>query len=359
MKQTVESIMKSFQNSGKKHLVITGKLKSGKTSRLLEIVKLFTGEEELPGISTYAVPYQYALLRENGTEVEKKIGEFSDRMHPVEEGFLELGVPALERAIESESEWVSIDELGFLEANCELFKTTVTRLFDSKRVLAILRKQEIPFLEEIKQREDVFVVDIEEEKARIGCVIMASGVSKRFGSNKLLQNLAGKTLIERVLELTEGDLFAKRVVVTRTEEVASICKDKNIPVILHTYPNRNEAVKLGIEYLKDMDGWVFCPCDQPLLKRESLEHLLEVPYIHDDLIARLHWEDSVGTPIFFGKTYYEELCNLPEKKGGAYVAKKNPEKVSLVSVLDEKELWDLDTPEDLSAFLDAYKIGFH
>lgn len=356
MKQTVESIMKSFQNSGKKHLVITGKLRSGKTSRLLEIVKLFTDEEELPGISTYAVPHQYAILRENGTVIEKKIGEYSDRMYPVEEGFLELGVPALERAIESDSEWVSIDELGFLEANCEMFKTTVTRLFDSKRVLAILRKQEIPFLEEIKQREDVFVVDIEKEKARIGCIIMASGVSKRFGSNKLLQNLAGKTLIDRVLELTKGELFEQRVVVTRTEEVAFICKEKNIPVILHTYPNRNEAVKLGIEYLKEMDGWVFCPCDQPLLKRESLENLLDVPYIHDDLIARLHWEDSVGTPIFFGRKYYEELCNLPEKKGGSYVAKQHPENVKLVTVMDEKELWDLDTPEDLPVFLESISV---
>lgn len=356
MKQTVESIMKSFQNSGKKHLVITGNIRTGKTSRLLEIVKLYTDKEELPGISTYAVPYQYAMLRENGTVIEKKIGEFSDRMYPVEEGFLKLGIPALERAIESDSEWVSIDELGFLEANCERFKTTVTRLFDSKRVLAILRKQAVPFLEEIKQREDVFVVDIEEEKARIACIIMASGVSKRFGSNKLLQNLAGKTLIDRVLELTEGELFEQRVVVTRTEEVAFICKEKNIPVILHTYPNRNEAVKLGIEYLKEMDGWVFCPCDQPLLKRKSLENLLDVPYIHDDLIARLHWEDSVGTPIFFGRKYYEELCNLPEKKGGSYVAKQHPENVKLVTVLDEKELWDLDTPEDLPVFLKSISV---
>jgi molybdenum cofactor cytidylyltransferase len=342
--------MKSFQNSGKKHLVITGKLRSGKTSRLLEIVKLFTNQEELPGISTYAIPYQYAMLRENGTDTERRIGEFTDRMYPIQEGFRELGVPALERAIESEAEWASIDELGFLEANCEPFKNVVIKLFNSKRVLAILRKQAIPFLEEIKQREDVFVVDIEEETARIGCIIMASGVSRRFGSNKLLQEVEGKTLIDRVLELTEGDLFTKRVVVTRTEEVATICKEKNIPVILHSYPNRNEAVKLGIESLKEMDGWVFCPCDQPLLKRESLENLLATPYIHDDLIARLHWEDSLGTPIFFGKKYYEELCNLPEKKGGSYVAKQHPEKVTLVSVLDEKELWDLDTPEDLRRF---------
>ena len=40
MKQTVESIMKSFQNSGKRHLVLTGNLRSGKTTRFREIVKI-------------------------------------------------------------------------------------------------------------------------------------------------------------------------------------------------------------------------------------------------------------------------------------------------------------------------------
>ncbi len=351
MKQTVESIMRSFQNSGKRHLLITGTFRSGKTTRFQEIVKLLTEENELPGISTYAISRQCAMLRENRTKTERKIGEFTDWMYPVEEGFLELGVPALERAMESDSEWVSIDELGFLEAEIELFKNTVLKLFEKKRVLAILRKQEIPFLEELKQREDVFIVDLNEDKARIGCVIMASGLSKRFGTNKLLQDIDGKMLIDRVLELTEGELFAGRVVITRTEEVASICKEKQIPVILHTCPNRNDTVRLGTEYLKEMDGWVFCPCDQPLLKRESIEKLLDAPYVHDDLLARLHWKETLGTPIFFGKKYFDELCNLPEKKGGSYIVKKNPEKVQLVSVQDEKELWDLDTPEDLNVFI--------
>lgn len=350
MRQTVESIMKSFQNSGKKHLLITGNRGVGKTTRFREIVKIFTEENELPGISTYAVPREYVMLRENGTETERKIGVFSDWMYPVAEGFLELGIPALERAKESNSEWVSIDELGFLESDNLPFQKAVQELFDTKRVIAILRKQEIPFLEALKQRKDAFVIDLDEEKARIGCIIMASGLSQRFGKNKLLQTVNGKTLLERVLDISDGDLFEKRVVVTRTEEVAAFCREKNIPVILHAYPGRNDAVRLGIEFLKEMDGWIFCPCDQPLLRRESIENLLDVPYVHEDLIARLHWEETVGAPIFFGKKYFEELCNLPDKKGGSYVSKQHLEKVELVSVQDEKELWDLDTQEDLALF---------
>ena len=350
MRQTTESIMRFFRNSGKKHLIITGEIGVGKTTRFKEIVKEFTKEQELPGITTYVVPNEYVMLRENGTQKERMIGQFINEMYPVEVGFTELGIPALERALAGNSEWVTIDELGFLESENREFQKTVREVFDTKRVIAVLRNQDLSFLNSLKQREDVLVVDLDDSKARIGCVIMASGLSQRFGRNKLLQIVNGKTLLERILDATEGDMFAKRVVVTRNEDVAEICKAQNVPVILHTYPNRNDTVRLGTEFLKEMDGWVFCPCDQPLLKRESLENLLNVPYVHEDLIARLHWKETMGTPIFFGKKYFEDLCSLPEKKGGSYIVKQHLDKVRLVSVQDERELWDLDTQEDLKLF---------
>ncbi len=186
---------------------------------------------------------------------------------------------------------------------------------------------------------------------KIGCVIMASGLSTRFGSNKLLEKFEGETLIQRILNKTGDSLFAKRIVITRTPEVAELCKEQGVDVILHSLPGRNDAVKLGVEALWDMDGLVFCPCDQPLLRKESLEAMLDFPYIHEDLILRFAYGDKVGTPIFFGKQYFKELCNLPEKKGGSYLAKLYPEKVKYLYVDDERELMDIDTPDDLLKLL--------
>ena len=51
----------------------------------------------------------------------------------------------------------------------------------------------------------------------VGCVIMASGLSTRFGSNKLLVPFgpAGEPLLCRALAATATPCFAGRVVVTR------------------------------------------------------------------------------------------------------------------------------------------------
>ena len=200
--------------------------------------------------------------------------------------------------------------------------------------------------------------------ARVGCVIMASGLSRRFGTNKLLATFRGKTFLETVLELTESVPFAKRAVVTRSEEVKQICEARGVEVIFHDLPGRNDAVRLGIEAMQEMDGCLFCPCDQPLLQAESLKRMIQMFDTEADSgrlldkedtrasaeehpgIFRLSYQGSVGTPILFGKEFFEELSHLPEKCGGSYVAKQHPERVTCVEALQEMELYDVDTPEE-------------
>ncbi len=179
---------------------------------------------------------------------------------------------------------------------------------------------------------------------------MASGLSKRFGSNKLLARFQGRALLDIILDNTEG-LFARRVVVTRSEAAAELCRHRGVEVLLHTLPGRNDAVRLGTTHLQDMDALVFCPCDQPLLRRESLKALLTSPHLRTDTIGRLVWQDRQGTPMVFGREYFPALCSLPTGKGGGYVAGLYPERVFSVSVGDPAELRDIDTPEDLKNLL--------
>ncbi len=184
-------------------------------------------------------------------------------------------------------------------------------------------------------------------KPSVGCVIMASGLSRRFGKNKLTEDFQGRSLIRRVLDLTGDGLFRKRVVVTRSEDICRICETDNIPVIFHDLPERNDAVRLGIRAMNDLDGCIFCPCDQPLLKRESLKRLLDTFAENKSGIFRLYSGEKKGSPILFGKEFFAELADLPPKRGGSYLAERYPERVIPVAALDELELYDIDTVDDL------------
>ena len=187
----------------------------------------------------------------------------------------------------------------------------------------------------------------------IGCVIMASGLSRRFGSNKLMADFHDAPLIQRALDVTEG-LFSRRVVITRHESVAALCREQNIDVVLHELPHRSDTVRLGLEALAGVDACMFLPGDQPLLRRETVAMLLENWKENPDRIVRPAYEDTEGSPVLFPSWAFPELMDLPEGKGGGVVIKKHPGEVCRVPVADPFELADADTPDTLERLKELY-----
>ena len=60
-----------------------------------------------------------------------------------------------------------------------------------------------PLLDRLRSRPDVFVwdLDLHQHPCQVGCVVMASGWSRRFsGENKLLLPVDGKPMIRHTLE---------------------------------------------------------------------------------------------------------------------------------------------------------------
>lgn len=181
----------------------------------------------------------------------------------------------------------------------------------------------------------------------VGLVIMASGLGKRFGGNKLMEIVDGKPLVKWVLDTTEG-LFVKRVVVTRHKDVKDLCDSQNIDCILHDFPNRNDTVRLGLSFLmEDVDYCFFALGDQPLIKRESFVRFIEEAKKNNSFITRASFGDTMGAPVGFPKSLFDGLLNLPEGKGGNYLVKENPLLVQKVDVANGYELFDIDTVSDI------------
>lgn len=181
----------------------------------------------------------------------------------------------------------------------------------------------------------------------VGLIVMASGLGKRFGGNKLMEPIDEKPLIRWVLDSTEG-MFEKRVVVTRSAEVKELCDELNIECIQHSFPNRNDTIRIGIKALyKDIEYCFFTQGDQPLISKESIEKLINEARTHKEKIIRASFGNVEGSPVGFPKQFFDELMNLPEGKGGNWIAQNNPSSVRLIEVQHEYELWDIDTVEDL------------
>jgi len=313
--------------------------------------------EPIPGITTWAERRKAVYLKENTTGETVQIGVFDptmtgNNMRLVPGGFEPFGVEVLKRCIESESEWVSIDEIGFLETTCEAYCDTLCDLMETKRLITVVRKQDLPFLTKLRNRKDVFLLDLDKPFGNLGCVIMASGLGKRFGGNKLMADFRGKPLIQWALDATDG-IFTKRVVVTRHKEVQELCEEQGVPVVLHALPHRSDTVRLGLQtMINDVNGCLFCPGDQPCLRRETVAALALSAVNDERSIWRPVVGEQSGTPVLFPHWAFSELLNLPEGKGGGHLLRQYPERIGTIPAHDIKELRDIDTPEDLEALLE-------
>jgi len=347
----------AFLGSGKRHLLLTGGRGSGKSTLLAALIGLLT-ESVMQGLTTRAERGKAVWLRENGTDREMHIGAFDpslpgseNRMRPLPEGFRELGIPALQRCA-ARGGWTAVDEIGYLEQSCPEYCSALRELMEHARLLAAVRRQELPFLQELLTRSDVFVVDLDRPFGSLGCVIMASGMGRRFGGNKLMADFGGAPMICRILDATEG-CFDRRVVVTRHADVATLCRARGIETILHEQPLRSDTVRLGLEAIGDPAGCMFCPSDQPLLRADTVR-ALALCAAHDPAsIWRVSAAGQPGTPTLFPQWCFPELRELPDGKGGGVLAKKYPERVRYLAVADPGELMDADTQEDLLRLLAA------
>lgn len=194
---------------------------------------------------------------------------------------------------------------------------------------------------------------------KTGCIIMASGASRRFGENKLTAKLAGIPMINYILDTTEN-LFHRRIVVTRHEDIYNICSEKNILSVLHDFPCQNDTIRIGLEHIgPHIDNCIFCPADQPLISQETLIRMLIQSDKEPLSILRPSYGDTVGTPTLFPSWAFHSLMNLPRDKGGNVVISANLTKVSLIPVRMPYELLDVDTKDDLeklSSIIKEYNL---
>ena len=184
----------------------------------------------------------------------------------------------------------------------------------------------------------------------IGCVILAAGNSFRFGDNKLLARYGGKALIEWVLDAVPAERLGPVCVVTQYPAVAALAEARGFSAVWNREPELgiSHSVALGTGALgPSCGGILFLAADQPLLRRRSLERLLERFAEEPDRIVAAASEEHSGNPAIFPAGLFRELQALTGDRGGKQLLRRHPELVTEVPV-DAAELADVDTPADLA-----------
>lgn len=192
---------------------------------------------------------------------------------------------------------------------------------------------------------------------RIGCVVMAAGNASRFGDNKLAALVGGKPLIEHALRAVPSEALARVVVVTQYEPVAALAARFGFTPLRNAHPEwgASHTVALGTRANADCDAILYLVADQPLLRQASVRAELELYRRHPERIVALSHGGVRGNPCIFPARFFPELLSLEGDRGGSAVIRRHSEELLLYEV-DERELFDVDTPMALAAVKDALSL---
>ena len=188
----------------------------------------------------------------------------------------------------------------------------------------------------------------------IGCILMASGLSERYGRNKLLEPMDGREIILH----TAGNLQAAGftpLAVTRSEEIRELMAREGIACVLHDRPKKSDTIHIGLENLAPgRAGFLFMPGDQPLVRPASLRKMAEQFSCCPERAIRLGFGGTPGSPVLFPAFCRDKLMAYTGDRGGMEVRKAERIPCDIVQAEEETELWDADTPESMEKIREAY-----
>ncbi len=182
----------------------------------------------------------------------------------------------------------------------------------------------------------------------ISGIIMASGFSNRMGQNKLLMEIQGQRVIERVIRACKNSLLDEIILVYRLDEIREIGLKYDLKTVFnpHAEEGQSAAVKLGVKNSKEGNGFMFLVADQPYLDSQVINTLIREYENEQNMIVVPYYCNKFGMPIIFPPAYKADLLGVLGDKGGREIIERNKDLIKRIDYEEEILGIDIDTIED-------------
>jgi len=188
---------------------------------------------------------------------------------------------------------------------------------------------------------------------RVSAILLAAGLSRRMGDDKLLLMYRNKTLLQCAVELLSELPVFERIIVTSKEKSADITQTSCTRLIVNPYPEKGQSgsIRLGVEAAAGTH-FLFLTADQPGLCPDDVIPFLEKAKSNPGMIIFPVIDGKPNSPAIFPDSFRQELLSLSGDTGGRTIRDANPEAcLSFVPKRPECFL-DVDSKHDYEKILD-------
>lgn len=183
----------------------------------------------------------------------------------------------------------------------------------------------------------------------ISGIILAAGLSRRMGTDKLLLNIGGVPVIERVIASACKSRLGEIILVCSNEATVSIGRRHGVKIVFNNAPElgQSHSVRLGVENsCQSSDGFMFLVGDQPFIDESTINELIEsfTPEIYSAVVPLYNGER--GNPVIFDSRLRDRLLSLSGDSGGRVLLEELQGSIITVGFDDRKPGMDIDTREE-------------
>ena len=197
---------------------------------------------------------------------------------------------------------------------------------------------------------------------RITAIILAAGLSKRLGRNKLLLPLGDETVLRKTAKAVLESSVSEVILMTGHEEAEVKKAVEGLDVHLTHNPRYAEgqstSMIAGVEAAhEEACAYLFVLGDQPLLTPGIVNDLISLYETSrpDALVAAPVFEGRRGNPTLFSASLRDELLRASGDAGGRGIIRRleneSPGKIVFLELPNDGILLDIDTEEDYERML--------
>jgi molybdenum cofactor cytidylyltransferase len=184
--------------------------------------------------------------------------------------------------------------------------------------------------------------------ADITGLLLAAGVSERFGSNKLLANLDGQPLVLHSAKTLKACEMTIAVVRANDHRLQQLLQQAGISIVINhrAEDGMGSSIAAGVKASRESDGWCILPADMPAIQKSTTQVIVDALRGGAQL-AVPSYQTHRGHPVGFSKLFGNRLELLNGEIGARSILAAHPDQVVRLAVDDPGILQDIDRPEDL------------
>jgi molybdenum cofactor cytidylyltransferase len=193
----------------------------------------------------------------------------------------------------------------------------------------------------------------------IPVVLLASGLSRRMGRDKMMIDILGRPLILYTLEKYRKVFREIIIVISPNTDLVSLVAKEVSKLAINSRPEEgiSRSIRIGLSCLPaSTQGFILALGDQPLVSLKTFRKIVRA-FLESkaDAVVPLY-KGIRGNPVIFRHSMKEKLLSsLKGDRGARDIIDKNSERTVFIETNDPGVRVDVDTPADVEKLVSLIK----